>query len=1233
MKKIVLGIITLNLVLLNLSAQNPYPQIPIDSVQFVNSSQLINGNNTLPEYISPAFKNSTYRDTVRFEGVVLTNPQIYGLSPSRKGAYIQRLGGGPWSGVLVMCDPTILPINGRPTLGQLINETGFYNNMIPGKRVLITGIIRDFQGETQINLIRNNSNYNNSVELLSQNDTTINYSEIAVNQLMSGSPSDSNWIIQKQTGERWEGVPVIIRNVTVNSVSRFPNNLRFNWSVIDAQGNQIEIRDFSGYYRRDGFSDSTSLNITDTNRFTPPSVGTKISYIKGMVTEYTVNGMQRYALSPIYPSDVEIKSVSIASNQCMYRNLPYTLNIKQSGLISDTAYLDFATNQNFDTIVYIDTINSFNQNTFSISSTTNLISRNYSVRLRLKNNSLNSNTINIKTTGNYIKTLQDTIIAFKQDSVLLSAPQGYITYKWSNSDSTSNTWLRYSRLIKLTTKDSIGCSKTDSAMVIFFGGIMQKDTTICKESSIKLSIRTNYPTNGIVGYWALNGNANDQSGNGNNGNQINVQLATNRFGEANKASFFNGISSRILTNSINSNNWSGLTITYWCKQNTLTSGQVFDFRSSNQNDVASYHQGGNTTANNYNAQINNSTFINSNTNLDTGSWDNITITQNYSTNKFSIYVNGVLKNTAIATPFLLTSPYLNIGSRSSSAGISNYFKGYLDDIAIWKRALSEEEIKSVQFSNFKNNWLPSDTLALLNVTPKNNWSPNDTLAVLNLAPRNDTTVYCTFTIGSYKFTDSLRITVNPIPQRILPDTSIAFKIDSIRLNVLPGYASYLWNTNNTSNFIWVKNNGHFKSKITNQFGCHSIDSSRVIFMKGILQKDTTICSSKSIVLSSADSVNSYNWSNGQNTKSIVVSPTSSSRYYLDNRLGSFIIRDSIMLTILPLPNKNVNFNKLGLCENDTIKLSANPGFSYAWFKNQNIISYNRILIVTEPGKYLLKLADSLGCNNTSDTLNIFYATKPNLSFTINDTLQCAKQNSFLIEDQSSIDSGSYQRKWTFRNTPYINDGRQINLENISAGLHQITLITTTNYACKDSLTKNIVVKNNPNIGSMVGDSNGVKTSTPYVYAVAQQTNHSYLWSITNGIILSGQGTNIATLQWLNNGKGKIKVEITDVWGCSDTTTKEVNIGSVGIKVNEEFEKLNIYPNPNNGVFNIELNSDKKTILEISMINTLGQTLWTKLIEQNEGANKMSISPKVPSGVYKLILHSNNQETHKTIIIK
>ena len=50
------------------------------------------------------------------------------------------------------------------------------------------------------------------------------------------------------------------------------------------------------------------------------------------------------------------------------------------------------------------------------------------------------------------------------------------------------------------------------------------------------------PTNGLVGYWPFNGNANDESGNGNNGTVNGATLTSDRFGNANGAYSFNGSS-------------------------------------------------------------------------------------------------------------------------------------------------------------------------------------------------------------------------------------------------------------------------------------------------------------------------------------------------------------------------------------------------------------------------------------------------------------------------------------------------------------------------------------------------------------------------------------------------------------------------------------------------------------------------------------------------------------------
>ncbi|MFN4993130.1 MAG: hypothetical protein ACK5FU_00560, partial [Bacteroidota bacterium] len=126
MKKLLLAF-TVAVSTLMLKAQNPYPTIPIDTVQFVNAQKLANtAGSTLPDYINPTFRDSVYKDTVRFTGIVVTNPKIYGLSANRKAAYIQRKGGGPWSGVLVMCEP-----NGTgTTLANLLTETKFYDNFV-----------------------------------------------------------------------------------------------------------------------------------------------------------------------------------------------------------------------------------------------------------------------------------------------------------------------------------------------------------------------------------------------------------------------------------------------------------------------------------------------------------------------------------------------------------------------------------------------------------------------------------------------------------------------------------------------------------------------------------------------------------------------------------------------------------------------------------------------------------------------------------------------------------------------------------------------------------------------------------------------------------------------------------------------------------------------------------------------------------------------------------------------
>ena len=78
------------------------------------------------------------------------------------------------------------------------------------------------------------------------------------------------------------------------------------------------------------------------------------------------------------------------------------------------------------------------------------------------------------------------------------------------------------------------------------------------------------PTNGLVGYWGLNGNANDQSGNGNNGTVNGAALTTDRFGNVDSAYSFDGNGNFIeIPNSSSLQNISSITIGAWINVNQL----------------------------------------------------------------------------------------------------------------------------------------------------------------------------------------------------------------------------------------------------------------------------------------------------------------------------------------------------------------------------------------------------------------------------------------------------------------------------------------------------------------------------------------------------------------------------------------------------------------------------------------------------------------------------------------
>jgi hypothetical protein len=231
-------------------------------------------------------------------------------------------------------------------------------------------------------------------------------------------------------------------------------------------------------------------------------------------------------------------------------------------------------------------------------------------------------------------------------------------------------------------------------------------------------------TQGLVGYWPFCGNANDDSGNGNNGTVNGATLTTDRFGNTNSAYSFNGTSNFIEVPDNNlldvSNNF---TISLWMK----ISDYAVALSSDPQSTVLSKPKPGFSTGycisayynlNNNKFSFNgviNSTQIyqTSNSAPPLNTWINVIYTYDGASSK--LYKNGVLESSSNVVYSLLNSTSsLFFGKEFDNASTSKrYFKGLIDDIGIWNRALTTQEVTQLFNQNqcFTNTTV-TDTLVI-----------------------------------------------------------------------------------------------------------------------------------------------------------------------------------------------------------------------------------------------------------------------------------------------------------------------------------------------------------------------------------------------------------------------------------------------------------------------------------------------------------------------------------------
>ena len=238
-------------------------------------------------------------------------------------------------------------------------------------------------------------------------------------------------------------------------------------------------------------------------------------------------------------------------------------------------------------------------------------------------------------------------------------------------------------------------------------------------------VPSHVPTNGLLAYYPFNGNANDASGNGYNGFVTGALLTKGVGNNLNGAYKFKNNNDIIVTNLSNSNLQS-LTISSWFKYKNPISFPLPTLLDSTWHSICGFSDNNNNVsdliaASDYGASSNSSNirlsgytyngnrnWVNTNANqLDTN-WHHIVYVRGvYS---LLIYLDGVLQNTnayngsyQYLTNFVI-GRYYKIWNQVA-------FKGSIDDVGIWNRALTQSEITALYITPIA---AASDSLWVIN---------------------------------------------------------------------------------------------------------------------------------------------------------------------------------------------------------------------------------------------------------------------------------------------------------------------------------------------------------------------------------------------------------------------------------------------------------------------------------------------------------------------------------------
>ncbi len=393
--------------------------------------------------------------------------------------------------------------------------------------------------------------------------------------------------------------------------------------------------------------------------------------------------------------------------------------------------------------------------------------------------------------------------------------------------------------------------------------------------------------------------------------------------------------------------------------------------------------------------------------------------------------------------------------------------------------------------------------------------------------------------------------------------------------------------------------------ITSDVAAVTVTVNEVIANAGL---DVSVKKGESVKLT-ASGGELFQWSNGEVSKSIIVSPLLTTDYEVQVERNGCVDFDTVKVVVSSLENSNITASAgkdVTICAGENVTLTASGGSVYKWNngKTTKSISVNPDITTS----YKVEVSD--GIRSGKDEVSVY----------VDKVEADAGDNITIIEGGSVTLSAQGGDRFEWSN------GENTSSITISPNETEIYTVTVFKNGCQDSDSVQITVNKRTDLSqlppiALAGEDVNICLGESVTLKAKGQG--SYLWSTGDQSTAIKVSPKRTTTYMLKSSGGGVTVTDTVVVYVESCQNQQDDLTDL---------TLVVYPNPSNGFVTMNISGVLKT-MDLELFDMNGRLIHKEKVDgRYQQVNKQVDLSRLPKGMYIVRIYNLNQSVVGKILL-